>query len=195
MFVIDPDGDYMVKVRVTEVNKNDTEYRTEVKEERCFKVSSKVLVEHSNYFKGALRTHAFGEGQNKESILDEKSIMSMELWLRVIHGLQPEMKNIDLPEVWRVILVCDRYEFEINRLNDWFARWYDDQFKDNSLNKLGNDDVEEARSLLFPCYTFDHARGFLDVTRYLVYSCAFHITEINPIKELSLRLPSRITRK
>ena len=51
------------------------------------------------------------------------------------------------------------------------------------------------RLLAYPCWRFDHAQGFLDVTEYLVYNGVGHLTEQNPVNLVEHHLPPRIIRK
>ncbi|KAE8313403.1 hypothetical protein BDV41DRAFT_537082 [Aspergillus transmontanensis] len=45
---------------------------------------------------------------------------------------------------------------------------------------------------MLPCYAFDYARGFQDLTKSLAYEEKGHIMEINPIENVRLHLPPRI---
>lgn len=56
-------------------------------------------------------------------------------------------------------------------MKEWFARWYEQK---------RNIDTTECRELLYPCYTFDHAKGFAAMTKQLAYDFSGHIEEQRP---------------
>lgn len=67
----------------------------------------------------------------------------------------------------------------------WFEGWYSNaQTSESSDNRL----------LLYPCWRYDHAQGFLDATRKVVYTVESHVTEKNPTELKEFHLPPRVTR-
>jgi len=45
----------------------------------------------------------------------------MIVWFRVLHGLEASY-DVELDEMWHLAAVCNKYQFEINKLNGWFAK-------------------------------------------------------------------------
>ena len=110
----------------------------------------------------------------------------MEIWFRALHDtITDGTYTVPLDEMWHLAAACDKYGFDIKILRDWFADWL----------QLQNTEELEPSKLLYPCWVFDHAKGFAAATRHLAYSAVGHITESNPTKHFELHLPSRVIRK
>lgn len=110
----------------------------------------------------------------------------MNIWFRVLHAVAVDNTGaVPIDEMWFLAAACDKYNLDIGDLKDWFALWY------------GMQDVEilEPRELLYPCWIFDHAKGFAAATKTLAYDETGHVTELNPTKHSELHLPSRVIRK
>lgn len=90
-----------------------------------------------------------------------------------------------------MLVIADKYQLSPKQENakKWFAKWYD-----TSGDPLTVDDCSEA---LYPCHTFDHARGFAFASKALAYKNRGHVGEKRPEggQEYHLRLDHRITRK
>ncbi len=76
-------------------------------------------------------------------------------------------------------------------LTDWFERWYNS----NILTVRVDLRNEKFSQLLYPCWQFDYAGGFLHATKAAIYRSEGHITEGKPTKHYECHLPSRIIRK
>ena len=102
--------------------------------------------------------------------------------------------DVPLEEMWRLVTACDKYHFDLSMLKPWFETWYQrhdiDQYYDRRHARL-----LDPRSLLYPCWIFDHAKGFMRATRFLSYNTVGPITEHNPTIHYNLRLESRVIRK
>ena len=85
-----------------------------------------------------------------------------------------------------------KWNMRIGFLKTWYAQWYDNQDIDED-----DLDMDEQRALLFPCWRFDHPKGFATATRFLAYNISRHITERNPCRSQcnDLHLPKRIIGK
>ncbi|KAF1848908.1 uncharacterized protein K460DRAFT_279288 [Cucurbitaria berberidis CBS 394.84] len=82
--------------------------------------------------------------------------------------------RVDIDCIWHIINMGDKYLFDGEILQGFFKRWY---AANNNLDQKG---VDFARQLALPCYVFDHAQGFADVTKWLAYNAEGHITEKRP---------------
>ena len=196
--VIDPQGDFRLKVLVLEEVKDDKGSVMQLKDQATFQISKDTLMKKSPVFQAALRQPSFRESQQDAYEMQGDSVISVEIWLREIHGQVPRI-DVSLEEVWRVIKVCDQYDFPIDILNEWYARWY-------SVHPVARwmhgwhpagkfEKNEDPRCLLFPSWRFDHAAAFLEITKFLVYNSRPPITETKPIGGWELHLPARIIRK
>ncbi|KAF2634057.1 hypothetical protein P280DRAFT_414639 [Massarina eburnea CBS 473.64] len=68
----------------------------------------------------------------------------------------------------------DKYQFDGTILIGFFENWF-------AANvNMGSMDADFARQLALPCYMFDHAKGFSDITKWLAYNFGGHITENRP---------------
>lgn len=67
---------------------------------------------------------------------------------------------------------------DLARLKPWFAKVYDHHKLSNPKQYNYNEDT--IRVFLYPCFAFDEAKGFADLTKLLAYQVAGHITEFNP---------------
>lgn len=102
--------------------------------------------------------------------------------------------SYDIPRsmLWSVIVAGDKYSFKFDLLTGWFEEWYNRNERDEDLAR---DEGKSAQELLFPFWAFEHIKGFLRVTRWLVYNRTSHIVESNPTKLKHIHLPSRVIRR
>ena len=72
----------------------------------------------------------------------------------------------------------------------WFGNWY---MRYNAEKPKHSDN----RLLLYPCWRFNRAQAFLDVTRQLVYGFEGYVMDKNPtkLKDPQHFLPSRVYRQ
>ncbi|KAJ5788136.1 hypothetical protein N7457_003126 [Penicillium paradoxum] len=85
---------------------------------------------------------------------------------------------MSIRDIWYAIQACTNHRFNYETLKPWFRGWVKRIRKEQPA--MWTDEMFN-RQLLFPCYFFDHATGFRDVTRYLVYNMSFPIKDSNPI--------------
>ncbi|KAI4130199.1 MAG: hypothetical protein LQ347_003473 [Umbilicaria vellea] len=150
-----------------------------------FQVSREVLSGKSPVFKLLLMSN-FAEAKKDTVTLKGDKVTTMDIWFRILHAVHLEnVQSTPLEEMWPMVVACDKYNLDIRDLNGWFADWYEK--KDRTQ--------QTPRELLYPCWIFDHAKGFAAATKSLAYDCVGHVTESNPTKHKELHLPSRVIRK
>ena len=196
LITIVDDGDLVVEVIQSEKIFNDEGGSSIVEESAQFKVRRSVLTAKSNVFRTMLQPGYFEEGSKTKVQIQDVRVASMEIWFRTLHK-SSNIYSVKLEEMCHLVAACDKYNLNITELRAWFATWYEkhniDQYYDNwnaHSKKLEGADLT-PRSLLFPCWRFNHATGFLRATRFLVYNCMGHITEQNPTKHYEFHLESR----
>ena len=199
--VIYENGDLIAEViEYNDELKNGNGKRS-VKQTQQFLVSKEVLIKNSKISTANFVPPHRRESRKEFVKLEDDSVASMNIWLRILHGTDPD-HNVPLDEMWRLVAACYKYDFNLNLLKPWFAEWYKKyDIEQCYQNWAFNDNPSlrifrlNPRSLLYPCYIFDHAKGFKRATHFLSYNFVKHITEYNPTTHLHLRLPSRIIRK
>jgi hypothetical protein len=158
-----------------------------------FKVSKQTLIDNSSqdprsYFKTMFKNY-FHEAQSKEIILEDDSVMSVEVWFRVFHNnFEEDTYTVDIKEVWEVIATGKKYLFDMEKAEKWFEEYY----KRLDLENLEYDDLTQ---LLFPCQNFDHALAFARITQRLAVEARGHIVEHNPTRHRDLHCEGRVIRK
>ncbi|CAF9909271.1 MAG: hypothetical protein HETSPECPRED_008905 [Heterodermia speciosa] len=141
--------------------------------EELFLVTKQVLTDSSPVLRKRFESHPSSDVASPALRTEEDSISSMEIWLRVLHKtVIPDTYKVAIYEMWYLAAASENYQFDIKRLKTWFEEWYIQQ-------KV---DPYSFRQLLFPCWTFDHARGFLNATREAVYDSVGYIKEESPVK-------------
>ncbi|MCJ1235670.1 hypothetical protein MMC14_003641 [Varicellaria rhodocarpa] len=121
-----------------------------------FRVRREILSKNSPVFERMLNSGDFKETSSNTVQLEGDHVMSMEIWFRAIHHSVDPLYAVPVDELWHVIAAGDKYDLETKVLRSWFANWYDMQ------------KYHDAHKVLYPCYTFDHAKGFMDVSKELV---------------------------
>ena len=210
--IIDEDWDLTVEVTEYDKKARDGHGNKLVAQKQQFRVRTGVLTEHSTTLAAKVRPSHPTEAQKEFITLYDDSVASMDVWFRILH--QSDL-NYDVPleEMWRLVAACDKYRFKLSMLKPWFATWYQthdiNQYYRNwdiSRHRVNqyyaNWDISSnntvrltPRSLLYPCWVFDHSQGFMRATRFLCYESVGHITECNPTDHDNLRLENRIIRK
>ncbi|KAL4915678.1 hypothetical protein BDW62DRAFT_212532 [Aspergillus aurantiobrunneus] len=139
----------------------------------------------SDHFRTMLRG-SWRESTTELITLHEDKILAMEILFNGLHDTLGSIAStkVLMATVWYLILACDKYEVEFREgpLKAWFIGWY----KQEKINP----DFE--RQVLYPCYEFDYAPGFQEVTRYFAYHSKYHIMEHKPIDLFVLHLPQRV---
>ncbi|KAF4228820.1 hypothetical protein CNMCM8980_005580 [Aspergillus fumigatiaffinis] len=154
------------------------------------KVQKGILLGRSQYFR-TMFDGRWAHGPKDDSVvLNEDTVRSMELWLRVFHSAIDALpkQSISVEEVWHAIMAGDKYGFDLQVLKSWFIAWYK-EMKNERGKKFFN---EFAPRLLFPCYAFDYAVGFQELTKFITYNEPRHIMEVNPTHHLQMHLRPRI---
>lgn len=209
MIVIDESGDLTIQVIEYEDGLKDIDsgddgvYKTVntnnqkpvIRHREEFRVCKNILTENSPVFKRLLTGWGFAEAEKDSITLKEDRVFAMGIWFRHMHGASVgDTKDVSLREMWHLTAAADKYDLCILDLKEWFADWYD---RKPIINDDDGDNKKllEARQLLYPCYRFNHARGFAIATKYLAYNSTGHITESNPTNHKELHLPSRMIRK
>ena len=201
--VIDESGDITVEVTEYDDELKNGDGKRSVKQIHQFRVSKAVLSKNSTVFAAMFVPSHWRETQMELVKLEEDSVASMNIWLRILHGTRTDPDHcVPLEEMWRLVAACDKYHFNLSLLKPWFAEWYkkydiEQCYRNWAINHDRGHRIDrlDPRSLLYPCYIFDHAKGFKRATHFLSYHDFGHITEYNPTTHLNLRLPSRIIRK
>ncbi|GIJ87135.1 hypothetical protein Asppvi_006039 [Aspergillus pseudoviridinutans] len=141
--------------------------------------------------KGLVRTASLKVQKEDSIILNEETVRSMELWLRVLHSTTDALpkQSLSVEEVWHAIMAGDKYGFDLLELQIWFVAWYKEMRNASGKKAF----LEEfAPQLLFPCYAFNYAEGFQELTRFMTYNEPRHIMEFNPTHHLQMHLRPRI---
>lgn len=188
--VADKDADLIIEIVEYDEEMKDGNDDRPIRKRIEFLVSREVLVKSSQYFTILLCSTKYGEANKDFITLHDNRVASMAIWFRVLHGIEPDY-DVELDEMWHLAAACDKYHFEITKLKDWFAKWYQKQPIEHWLRKQ----APNPRSLLYPCWVFDHPLGFIRVTKFLAYNCTGHITEHNPTKFYNPHLLPRVIRK
>lgn len=134
-----------------------------------FRVSRGVLISHSAFFQDMFRVQPT---LTIVSIENNGISRGLEVWLRAIHngaGNIPSSLSAHHSEgVWNAIAVGQQFGFAPQHatfLKPWFLAHYH-KVLDNGPGLA----PMVARSLSFPCFFFDHAEGFMKLTKYLAYN-------------------------
>jgi hypothetical protein len=113
------------------------------------------------------------DGENKEATL---------VWLAHLHEL-PEARmeelglfDVSLVGLWHAISLWDTHQDGGTKgiLGAWFNKWYERNMAKVNLT------VPIAQGLAYPCYIFDHAVGYVRITKYLAYEHFGHVKERPP---------------
>ncbi|KAL8678703.1 MAG: hypothetical protein Q9186_004978 [Xanthomendoza sp. 1 TL-2023] len=193
--VIAEDGDLTIEVIEWDHSIRDENNKAVVRKTQNFQVSRGTLAESSEYFTILLRTTNFKEAHKPAVKLEDDSVASMEIWFQIVHGVKVTY-DVGLGEVWHLAAAGKKYRMNMTELSPWFATWYDrqdiDKWYHNALQENLLSTLPDPRLLLYPCYTFDHAKGFLRITRFCAYRDVGHIQEVRATRHYDLHLPPRV---
>lgn len=163
-----------------------------------FKVTRQYLVDNSNseVIQKLLTTREFAEAGKNIINLDEHNPLAVEAILCAIYRkdetwtsstlgqeVTARTLNLELDHLWDVVVSNRFLIIEFCHLDAWFALWYN-----------RNEYEENGPWLLYPCFQFNHARGFLAITRDLVYDYP-RIEEYKNKKHPDLHVPPRVISK
>jgi len=152
---------------------------------------SRATLERIPYFRAVLSPRGFRDTGNNYHELNEDDPSAWEIWLRIIHrSVNKDCYEVSIVTVWNMLVVADKYQLspKSDAARQWFAAWYD---------RWGDPvTVDQCSEALYPCHTFDHARGFATASKLLAYRNEGHVGEKRPEggQVYHLRLDNRITR-
>ncbi|GLA02321.1 hypothetical protein AnigIFM60653_001724 [Aspergillus niger] len=153
------------------------------------KVERHKLLEFE-YFRAMFSHGRWLESESRKITLED-NCKGMEVLLRSLHGTLEDMPldSVTIAGTWHVIMSCDKYNIDQKRLSSWFKNWWrhETQKQINTFHYM-----RFAREAMYPCFVFDHASAFQEVTKRLVYKSVGHITESNPTDIRQMHLPPRI---
>jgi hypothetical protein len=171
-----------------------------------FEVEEETLTSFSNYFEASIR---FNTSYGHDVELKDDDAGAIRVWLLYMQAaketaakrLTPKgpradgyiakerkideatedilferegVATTDITRIWHIIDTGDKYLFDGALLIGFFERWY------NRNVDLETMQPDFARQLALPCYMFDYAHGFAQVTKWMAYNIAGHITEKRP---------------
>ncbi|RAK97295.1 uncharacterized protein BO80DRAFT_364335 [Aspergillus ibericus CBS 121593] len=155
------------------------------------KVERAKLNSASEYFQAMFRRARWTESKSQTITLEDDNIKAMELLFRKIHGTMSSMtdKRVTVAEWWHLVMACDKYDIDPKSLGELFQGWHKaSKVKEEYQKPLLKFEAEVA----FPCYAFDTAEAFKEVTKKLVYASTGHIVESNPTNIGQMHLPPRV---
>lgn len=161
--VIDKDGDLTLNIyqRLRPRDENEKFTDTSGKKRHgtivaIMKVNRQVLIDNSSHFKAMLTGDSWLESTSSIVDLGVDSFEATEVVFRVLHNsLNDDLYAVSISHVWEVIEYCKSTFIDVSKLRDWFNLWADKK-RILRIKKL-----DEMAQLLLPCYTFDHAKGFV----------------------------------
>lgn len=119
---------------------------------------------------------------------------ALEIWLRAIHNgahtFPENLKATHIERIWVAIGVGEQFGFaprHIDKLKPWFLECYR-----YSVDESPGLTPFVACSLAFPCSVFDHALGFMYLTKYLAFNTNGSIFSQNPSNYCALNQDARI---
>ncbi|KAF2642281.1 hypothetical protein P280DRAFT_478423 [Massarina eburnea CBS 473.64] len=158
-----------------------------------FHVSKAVLIKCSPYFQQLLRTRP----DLPSAVFENKGIgfgYAVEVWLRAIHNgcssFPPNLKATHTERAWVAIGVGEQFGFApkyLYKIKPWFVECYD-----HAMSSGPGLSPMTACCLAFPCSVFDHAEGFMKLTKYLAYNTNGNIFSHNPSGFHQLNSDARI---
>ncbi|KAL1612493.1 hypothetical protein SLS60_000720 [Paraconiothyrium brasiliense] len=157
-----------------------------------FRVLRAVLQQHSAFFQSIL-----GSRPNLANVTFENKGngfgYALEIWLRALHNgahtLPNNLKATHIERAWVAIGVGEQFGFaphHIDKIKPWFLECYQIALSNGGLTPF------IACCLAFPCNVFNHAEGFMKLTKYLAYHTNGNIFTINPSSFHGLNQDARI---
>ncbi|KAL8950569.1 MAG: hypothetical protein Q9222_003403 [Ikaeria aurantiellina] len=198
--VIVDGGDLIVEVTELDYNTLDADKKPTIFQTHNFRVLRDTLANASLYFNTLLRAGGFKETSKDMVELKDDSVAAMKIWFQILHHVKPD-HLVPLVTVWNVAAAGKKYGLEMGPLSAWFADWYDgnrsqiDLWYSNAVKENKVPGIESPCCLLYPCFLFDHWRGFRRVTEFCAYNFAGGIEEVNPTRHRDLRLPHRVSQQ
>jgi hypothetical protein len=140
-----------------------------------FRVSRDVMVAHSDAVRELLRLRPHMSCIAVENNSSYGISYAVEIWLWSIHGnyedLPPSLKAFHYVRVWNVIAIGQRLGFSqhMHALKPWFLAIYR-----QTLDTEPGLTLTVARTLTWPCTVFDHAEGFMKLTKCKFSPATYH---------------------
>lgn len=153
---------------------------------------SRAVLSFIPYFRAIFAPSGFRDTGQKFHRLPEDDPLAWKIWLQILHdSLDSSSYDVGITTVWNVLVIAHKYEISPKRADakQWFADWYDHWGHPQRL--------EDCSEALYPCHTFDHAKGFARASKILAYEGDGHGIEQRPdgIDDYHLHLDHRIIRK
>ncbi|KAI4268281.1 MAG: hypothetical protein L6R38_007907 [Xanthoria sp. 2 TBL-2021] len=188
--IVAEDGDLLAEVVEWDHDQPWINQEPIIRGTQLFKVSRKVLMEASEVFKFMLGGE-WKEAHQAIVTLKDWTIASMKIWFQVLHNVTP---NFDVPiqAMWHMVKIADYHRIDLLRLKDWFATWYERRPIDDWYAQYQTLGLPNPKWLLYPCWAFDHPKGFMRATEFCAYRYTHHVGEYNPTRFYDLHLPPRI---
>ncbi|KAF2871513.1 hypothetical protein BDV95DRAFT_618910 [Massariosphaeria phaeospora] len=161
-----------------------------------FEVSSEILKKHSEYFAASLRFNKCNGHSQVE--LEGDNIEAMFIWILYMHSKEEGhteewqdklfydnsvTRGAHVSTIWYILEAGDKYLFKSSLLQGFSRRWYT---KNVNFTKLS---VYLVQTLPVPCYMFSHAKGYMEVTKWLAYNSVGGIQENEPPRSNWKHLP------
>ncbi|KAL8856868.1 MAG: hypothetical protein Q9178_006585 [Gyalolechia marmorata] len=188
--IIAKDGDLTVEITEYDYKVIWPSDQPVIRQCQSFLVSREVLKDSSDVLKSMLGGE-WREANQSIVTLKDITVPAIEIWFQVLHEVNPNY-NVPIPAIWHLANIGQQFRFDILKLKDWFAEWYERQPVD--LWYTNYKSIPDPRCLLYPCWVFDHYEGFMRITSFCAYRYAGHIMEINPSRHQDLHLPARVIR-
>ena len=152
---------------------------------------SRATLERIPYFRAIFPHRGLRDTGGDYHELHEDDPAAWKIWLQIIHdSLDRASYEVSIATVWNVLVIADKYQLspKHEKTKSWFAKWY--QTSGDPMT------VEDCSEALYPCHTFDYARGFAYATKHLAENNEGHIGEKRPEggQVYHLRLDNRVTR-
>jgi hypothetical protein len=193
---IAPNGDLVIELQKSEQIQPSPATGPKVKQSLVakFSVDRSTLINlsmadqtKSSFFK-VLLTGSFREAAQDHIAITDLEIDPLHLFLSIVHDREIE-NTLDVSHqlIWPLEAIRDQYNVSREKFETWFVKWYTE--KGDAIDEIS------PREMLYPCWRFNHAPGFLEASRCCIYGVKGHIEEKNPTTHRGLHLPPRIIRK
>ncbi|THW23788.1 hypothetical protein D6D23_05490 [Aureobasidium pullulans] len=160
-----------------------------------FDVNVHVIRRNSEVLRAQMTDGSSKAGQNF-LLLEEHKAPAVQVILCALHSKYDDWSNsecgksitretLHLPvrNLWDVIFSARKLKIEKFRLDAWFELWYEQ-----------NAAKTDTKFLLYPCYMFNHAKGFAAATKEMVYDHK-RVVEFSVEQHSNLHLPPRVVRR
>lgn len=115
---------------------------------------------------------------------------ALRIFLTMAHRSDPkDLLNYGHEVMWPLIAIFDQYNVSLkSAAENWYSEWY--------KNKGDKSKDIDPREMLYPCWKFNHAPGFLKASHACIYGVERHINDHNSGGyHLEYRFPPPILRE